>query len=71
MVKKIIFEAKFKDFYADADQWLKEKIDKQIRFLLQNPRHPSLRLRKKKGTKYHLADIDYFYRLILKIEGDY
>jgi len=26
--------------------------------------------RKKKGTKYHLADIDYFYRLILKIEKD-
>jgi len=70
VVKKLIFEIKFKNFYANADEWLKDKIDKQLRFLLQNPRHPSLRLRKKKGTKYYLADIDYFYRLILKIEKD-
>lgn len=39
-----------------------KKFIKQIRFLLQNPHHPSLRSRKMSGYDLFEARIDYHYR---------
>jgi len=70
VAKKLKFHNNFKKFYKNSGNWLKSKINKQIRFLLEEPTHPSLKLRRMKGSEYYLVDIDYFYRMILKIEGD-
>lgn len=57
--------------YAELPESLQKKIKKQVRLLVENLRHPSLR-----AKKYHEADgtwqarIDRRYRFYFKIEHD-
>lgn len=49
---------------------IQEKFRKQLLFLLENPRHPSLRVKKMRGHDAFEARIDYHYRFGFEIEGD-
>ncbi len=57
--------------FAGLPEEVKERVEKQLALLLLNPRHPSLRLKRIRGT----ADIwevrvSRNYRLTLQLAGD-
>lgn len=41
----------FKSDYQDLPKEIQEQVDKALRLLGQNPRHPSLQIKKVKGTR--------------------
>ena len=45
---------------------IQDRVDKQLTLLLENPRHPSLRLKKLKGTDTFEIRITKGYRLTLR-----
>jgi len=49
---------------------MQTRVDKQLARLLENPRHPSLRLKKLKGTQIFEVRITRGYRLTLSFEED-
>ena len=57
--------------YAGFPEEIKERVEKQLALLLSNPRHPSLQLKRIRGT----ADVwevwvTRSYRLTLQLAGD-
>ncbi|MFC1829073.1 type II toxin-antitoxin system YafQ family toxin [Thermodesulfobacteriota bacterium] len=40
----------FKKDYRGLPEDIRNRVDKQLHYLVENPRHPSLRLKKLKGT---------------------
>ena len=57
--------------YARLPAEVKERVDKQLVLLLSNPRHPSLRLKKIRGTEdIWEVRVSRGYRLTLQIAGD-
>ena len=46
---KLIFSKNYIRDYRKLSQFLQKAIDKQLKFLLSNPRHPSLGIKKIKG----------------------
>ena len=54
---------RFKKSVLDLDQQTREKLRKQLEILISNPRHPSLGVKKIKGTKSIFeARVDDQYR---------
>ena len=49
---------------------LKKKVFKQLRLLLENPRHPSLRLHKLQGEEWWSISIDMGIRVLVSFETD-
>lgn len=52
-MKKVVFKKEFivkRNRLRKTNQQLSKKIDKQLRFFLENPNHPSLRNHKLKGS---------------------
>ncbi|MBN1662344.1 MAG: hypothetical protein JW943_01975 [Deltaproteobacteria bacterium] len=47
---------------------IRERVDKQLRLLFENFRHPSLRLKKLKGTDRFEIRISKGYRLTLRLD---
>lgn len=47
---------------------IRERVDKQLRLLFENFRHPSLRLKKLKGTDRFEIRISEGYRLTLRLD---
>jgi len=45
---------------------IQDRVNKQLLFLIENPRHPSLRLKKLKGTDKYEIRISKGYRLTLR-----
>jgi mRNA-degrading endonuclease RelE of RelBE toxin-antitoxin system len=57
--------------YARLPEDIKDRADKQLTLLLTNPRHPSLRLKRVRGTDdIWEARITRGYRMTLTIAGD-
>ena len=57
--------------YARLPEELRERVDKQLALLLGNPRHPSLGLKRIRGTEdIWEARITRGYRMTLQIVGD-
>jgi len=57
--------------YAGLPDAVKTQVDKQIALLLSNPRHPSLRLKRMRGTEgIWEARVSRGYRMTLNIAGD-
>lgn len=57
--------------YAELPEEVKARVDRQLALLLANPRHPSLRLKKMRGTEdIWEARITRGYRMTLQIAGD-
>ena len=48
---------------------IQKKFTKQLRFLLQDPKYPSLQAKKKSGSEDFEARIDYHYRFTYVILG--
>jgi mRNA interferase RelE/StbE len=53
-----------KDYRALPDE-IQKRVDKQLALLLENPAHPSLRLKKLRGTQIFEIKITKGYRLTL------
>jgi mRNA-degrading endonuclease RelE of RelBE toxin-antitoxin system len=51
--------------YRKLPNYLKSQVDKQLSLLIQNPRHPSLNLKKLKGTDNFEIRISKGYRLTI------
>jgi len=56
--------------YQGLPAEMQTRVDKQLARLLENPRHPSLRLKKLKGTQIFEVRITGGYRLTLSFEED-
>ena len=50
---------------------IRERVEKQLRLLLEDFRHPSLRLKKLKGTDKFEIRISKGYRLTLRFEKEH
>ena len=54
---------RFKKCVLELDQTTRKKLKKQLNLLVSNPRHPSLRIKKIKGTRSIFeARVNDFYR---------
>lgn len=62
------FSQHFRKQYKRIPKTQQKKFDKQLAFLLANPRHPSLQVKRMGGLKRREARIDYHYRFSFTIE---
>ena len=67
----LIFTDRFRKAYRKLPTNIQDKAKKALRFLDEDPRHPSLRVRKIQGTDdIFEARIDRKYRLSFQFSGD-
>jgi mRNA-degrading endonuclease RelE of RelBE toxin-antitoxin system len=60
----------FKKDYKKLPSAIKDKVDKQLKYLIENPEHPSLNMHPIRGTKgIWKGYIDRQYRFTFEIEG--
>lgn len=72
MAKKLRILSTFKKDYKKLPSAIKDKVDKQLEFLISNPGHPSLNLHTIRGTKgIWEGYVDYHYRFTFEIEEDF
>lgn len=65
------FSKKFSKQYSKLPPSIRNKFDKQIKYLLRDLRHPSVRAKKKQGEKdVWEGRVDRFYRFTFAISGD-
>ncbi len=64
------FYPKFEKRFKKLHPLLKKKFEKQLEFILTNPRHPSLNLKKMAGLDMFEARLDYHNRFVFKIVDD-
>jgi len=69
-VLKPHFAEKFEKQYKKLPLPLQKKFTKQMKLLLQDFRHPSLKSRKMQGQEVYEARLDYHNRFIYKIWED-
>ena len=68
---KIVTTRPFDEDYRDLPDQIKERVDKQLTMLLENPKHPSLRSKKIKGhPNIWEGRITRDYRLTFQILED-
>lgn len=68
---KLAFTKPFKRDYKGLAENIQELIDKQIAHLLENPKHPSLQIKKMEGRQtIWEARITKGYRMTFQIVGD-
>ena len=65
----ISFAKSFEKIYKNLDPALKKKVDKQIIFLSNNPRHPSLKFKKYNKDIYQ-AYVDRKHRMLGVLKGN-
>ena len=68
--KRISFSRSFKKEYQKLPQEIQENLNQKLKFLSEDPQHPSLRLKKMGGTVYWEISITMNYRLILRFDGE-
>lgn len=62
---------RFRKDYERLPRPLQRRMNKALRFLLQNPRHPSIQIKKIKGYENHWEGrVTLHYRFTFTIEGD-
>lgn len=59
---KLRFSQSFLDTYDKLPQAIRQKTDRQLQRLIENPAHPSLRVRKMAGGGLWEGRVDYYYR---------
>lgn len=64
------FSPKFQKRFKKLHPSLKKKFEKQLKFLLVNPSHPSLAVKKMGGLDLFEARLDYHNRFVFKIVDD-
>jgi mRNA-degrading endonuclease RelE of RelBE toxin-antitoxin system len=69
VAKKLRILDTFKKDYKKLPPEIKDKVDRQLQFLIENPNHPSLNLHQIRGTKgIWEGYVDYHYRFTFEIE---
>jgi len=66
---RFIFTEPFQRDYKDLPNTVKRALDKALKFLFENPRHPSLRAKKLPGTDIWYARISRAYRFTFQYEN--
>jgi len=62
----------FKKDYQKLPSDIQQRVDQKLRFLLRDPRHPSLRVHKLRGVEgLWEFSVTMNYRVIFEIEGEY
>ncbi len=56
--------------YHDLPSPVRKKFKKQLRFLAENPCHPSLQIHRIRGTGYREFYVDAEYRCVFRQEGN-
>ena len=64
------FSKNFRKQYKKLPRNLQGKIDKQVKLLLIDFRHPSLKASKKSGSDEYEARVDYHYRFTYCVNGE-
>ena len=64
------FYPKFQKRFKKLHPSLKKKFAKQLEFVLTNPGHPSLNIKKMGGSDMYEARLDYHNRFVFKIVDD-
>lgn len=67
---KLFFTEPFKRDYAGLPANVKKALDKALKFLSLNPRHPSLRAKNLPGTDIAYARFSRAHRFTFQIRGD-
>ena len=68
---RILAYERFRKSYQRLPHSIQAKVDKQLTVLTENPRHPSLQVKRIKGTKgLWEARVDLQYRLTFEMTGD-
>ena len=68
---KVAFTRPFTRDYKKLPAHIQDQIDKQIKYLIENPRHPSLQIKKMEGHEsIWEARITREYRMTFQIIGD-
>lgn len=68
---KLHLTERFRKDYGRLPQRLQRRVDKQLRLLLQNPRHPSLQIKRMQGHENRWEGrVTLHYRLTFALEGD-
>ncbi len=63
--------ARFAEDYNALPQQFRQRVDKALGLLLENPRHPSLQVKKMKGYDNRWEGrVTLHYRFIFSIDGD-
>lgn len=63
---------RFKKDYQKLPLDIQQRVDEKLRFLLRDPRHPSLRVHKLRGVKgLGEFSVTMNHRVIFEIEGEY
>lgn len=60
----------FLEDYRRLPAETKEQVNKQLEYLIRNPRHPSLRIKKLRGTDKFEIRISKAYRLTFRFADD-
>ena len=61
------FYPRFQKRFKKLPPSLKKKFEKQLKFILANPAHPSLNIKKMQGKDTCEARLDYHNRFVFKI----
>ena len=68
---RIVAYERFRKSYQHLPSSLQRKVDKQLRFLVENLRHPSLQVKPIKGARgLWEARVDLHYRMTFEMIGD-
>ena len=68
---KLLAYQRFRKSYQHLPLAIQRKVDKQLRFLAEHPRHPSLQVKPIKGaTGLWEARVDLQYRMTFEMVGD-
>ncbi len=63
---------RFKKDYQKLPSDIQQRVDQKLRFLLRDPRHPSLRVHKLRGVEgLWEFSVTMNYRVIFETEGEY
>ncbi len=69
-MNEIILTHRLKDDFKSLLPAIQKKLKKQIKFLAENPKHPSLQIHRIVGTPYWEFYVDRSYRCIFRQEGN-
>lgn len=69
-MRKPQFSKVFKKQYKRLPNNLQKKFLKQLKYLLENPNHPSLRSKKMQGREVYEGRVDYHYRFTFQIDKE-
>lgn len=67
---KLVFTDPFRRDYRTLPAQVRRALSKALKFLLENPRHPSLRAKKIPGTEIWYARAGKAYRFTFQLQGD-